>query len=746
VKKNRSPDVVAIEEQHNFQKQLDQCGGDFSELLSTYMALERRHENLQESHNKLVEAAQTLGSIKPSPDALCLIADHWGEIRYSSDSARTLLGLEKHNITCLQQLVNPFHLSHLELMLCKLADKDNDAWPDQSEFFLRTEGELGNDRLFGTVTFALTRGQSALACWVLRDWSAGPESTSDPEGLARLHHQQHQGFMVADKHGAILGVDPTFSRVTGYSHADLVGQSTTQLRTGRDEQLIPDSLWAQAKKNAFCQGPVTGVAQTGGVLRQWLTVTAIKDNANRTSAYILGFTDLAAHRAAEQTVLEASQYDGLTGLPTMELLTEKMGQKIARCWQGGPRVTLLAITLDKLKLLEETRGRQCADVVIQIATARLQESIRGCDMLARSGPNSFVALLVGPKGPAEVASIAARMVRAMTREIVVYQKNLVIGANIGSASFPQDGIEVTTLLERAHIAMVTARRGERNVHVAYSQQMPTQLSVFNQAVQDDFRQAMVQKQLYMVYQAHLSTGPVFKILACEANIRWRHPMDSNLDWNAYSAHAGHEEAGHEAAVWMIKAAGLQLQSWQTQGLPDMHLVLNLTAAQITSTAIADALTDLADHTGIDPSRLELTMTEAESARISNKALARVWVLRRLGVKIGVRDFGSGHASLNALKMRPFDRLRLEQRFTAEAAAPRETDEALAMGVSMDLEYPSHTSRQIQMAARFELADELNEPLTQSYLISRPMLPEALMSWALESTTPSADLERDCSPA
>lgn len=746
MKTKQNPDLVAREERQSFQRQLDQCGGDFSELLSTYMALEQRYENLQESHDKLIEATQTLGRLGTSPDALCLIADHCGKIRYSSNSARTLLGLEKHNITCLQQLVNPFHLSHLELMLCQLADKDDDAWSDQSEFYLRTEGELGNDRLFGTVTFALTRGHSALTCWVLHDWSAGPESAGDPARLPRLNHQQHQGFLVADKHGVILGLDPTFSRVTGYSQADLLGQSTTQLRTGRGEPLVPDSLLVEAKNNAFWQGPVTGVTQTGGVLRQWLTITAIKDNANRESGYILGFADLAAYMAAEQTVLEASQYDGLTGLPTMELLTEKMRQKIARCWQGGPRVTLLAITLDRLKLLEEIRGRHCADVVIQIAVARLQECIRGCDMLARSGPNSFVALVVGPKGPTEVASIAARMIRAMTRDIAVHQQNLIIGANIGSASFPQDGIEVTALLEHAHIAMVLARTEEDNLHVAYSQQMPTQLSVFNQAVQEDFRQAMEKHQLYMVYQAHLSTGPMFKILACEANIRWRHPMDSNLDWNAYSAHTGHQEAGQEAAVWMIKAAGLQLQSWQTQGLPDMHLVLNLTAAQITSTAIADALTDLAAHTGIDPSRLELTMTEAESARISNKALARVAVLRRLGVKIGVRDIGSGHASLNALKMRPFDRLRLEQRFTAEATTLQYAGEALAIGVSMDLEYPPHTSRQMQVAAPFDRADELSEPLTQSYLISRPMLPEALKSWALESATPSADLRRNCSPA
>jgi diguanylate cyclase (GGDEF)-like protein/PAS domain S-box-containing protein len=742
VKKKRSQNVVAIEEQHNFQKQLDQCGGDFSELLSTYMALERRHESLQESHNKLVEAAQTLGSLGPSRDALCLMADRNGKIRYNSDSARTLLGLEKHNITCLQQLVNPFHLAHLEVMLCKLADEDSSTWSDHSELFLRTEGELGNDRLFGTVTFSLAHGQSALTCWVLRDWSTGAHSANDPKGLARLHHHQHQGFLVTDKHGTILGLDPTFSRVTGYTHADLVGQNTRQLRTGRGQEIMPGSLWAEVKSKGFWQGPVNGNTQNGGLLHQWMTVTAINDHANGASIYLMGFADLALHRAAEKTLFEASQYDGLTGLPSMDLLTEKIGQKIARCWQGGPRVSLLAITLDKLKLFEETHGRYCADVLMQTAVARLQESIRGCDMLARSGPYGFVALLVGPKGPSDVAAVAQRMIRAMTRDIAVHQQNLVLGAHIGSASFPQDGIEVTALVEHAHIAMVLARTGGHNAHVTYNQQMPTQLSVFNQAVQDDFRQAIAKKQLYMVYQAHVSTGSVFNILACEARICWRHPMDSQLDWSAYSAHAGHREAGHEAAVWMINAAGLQLKSWQMQGLPDMNVVLNLTAAQITSTAIADALTDLPGRTGTDPSRLELTITEAESVRISNKALERLLALRRMGVKIGVRDFGSGYASLKVLKMRPFDRIRLEQRFTAEAATPRETDEALAMGVSMDLEYPPFASPQTQATAPRDQADELGEQTTQSYLIGHPMLPEVLMSWALASAAP----RRESAPA
>jgi diguanylate cyclase (GGDEF)-like protein/PAS domain S-box-containing protein len=725
-------DLVAIEQNHALPLRLAQYGGDYIDLLNRHTRLERQHESLKETHAKLAEATDILGRLNPSPDTLCLIADQKGHIQFTSNSASAILGLRKNKITRLQQLVTPFHLPHLDIMLQSLSHADSKKWSDQSEFFLHSEGEAGQDHLFITVIFPLTLGNSPYTCWVLRDVSITALETDNRGRLPHLQHSLHQGSLVTDPSGTILGLDLAFSRVTGYGNLELTGQNTSLLRTYRNEEIISREIWTEIKKNERWQGPVTNYTQSGLPLRQWLTVTAIKDNANRTSAYILSFTDLSMHMGAEKTIFDASNYDGLTGLPTMNVFNEKVNQKITLAWEGGPRVTLLAIKLDQIGLFGNEPDRDGSAEVIEIATTRLLEVIRGCDLLARSGPHSFVALMVGLKNEADVGPIAQRMIKTLTRDIRVHQEKLTISTSIGCASFPVDGIEVTTLLEHAQVAMLHAFKDGGNRIRAYSQQMPTSTAPFSQAVQADFQQALAEDRLFLVYQPHIASGVQFKILACEVQLRCHQPA-GDVDWNDYtSVHTSSSEQGLESTVWMIKEAGKQLKRWDDQGLRGMNLVLNLTAAQIINTAIADAVADLPADTGIDPCRLELTITEAQSALITDKTLKRLMQLKEIGVKIIISAFGSGYASLKTLKSRPFDRIKFEQRFTREVQPTRQTGNVgvvfslQAIGVLMGLENSDPSD---PVSAPFVRLKKHNGHTTESYLKGQSMLPTVLTSWA-----------------
>jgi diguanylate cyclase (GGDEF)-like protein len=526
-------------------------------------------------------------------------------------------------------------------------------------------------------------------------------------------------------------MDLAFSRATGYGNLELTGQNINLLRSVRGDEIISEEIWTETKKNERWQGPVTNYTQSGRPLRQWLTVTTIKGKAKRSSAYIFSFTDLSMHMGAERTILDTSEYDGLTGLPVMSVFNEKVNQKITHAWEGGPRVTLLAIELDYLRLFDNEPDRDRSDVVIETVTARLLEVIRGCDMLARSGPHSFVALMVGPKNETDVGPIAQRMIKTLTRDIPVYQEKLVIGASIGCASFPVDGVEASTLLEHAHVAMLHAYKDGGNRIRAYSQQMPTSTAQFSQTVHADFQQALAQDRLFLVFQPQIASGAQFKIFACEVQLRCQQPT-GDVDWKDYTAHTGPHETGLESTVWMIKEASKQLKSWDAQGLRGMNLVLNLTAAQITNTAIADAVADLPTDIGIDPCRLELTLTEAQSALITDKALERLILLKKMGVKIVVCDFGSGYASLKTLKSRPFDRLKFEQRFTREVQPQQQQGVAdatfwiQAIGVTMALEN-SEASGPVR--APFVRLNKHNGHTIEGYLKGQPMLPSVLTSWA-----------------
>jgi diguanylate cyclase (GGDEF)-like protein len=183
-----------------------------------------------------------------------------------------------------------------------------------------------------------------------------------------------------------------------------------------------------------------------------------------------------ARQQAAHTLLEATWHDELTGLPNMALLSHKAEQQIALAWQGGTRVALLVIELDGVLPLAQTQGAGVLAAVLQTSANRLLQVIRGCDQLARSGPCTFTALMLGPKNDADLAPIAQRMLGALTQTLPQAQDRLVSAAHIGCAFFPSDGTDVPTLLEHAAVALSVARQEGGNSCRSYSLSMPDRLS------------------------------------------------------------------------------------------------------------------------------------------------------------------------------------------------------------------------------------------------------------------------------
>ena len=182
-----------------------------------------------------------------------------------------------------------------------------------------------------------------------------------------------------------------------------------------------------------------------------------------------------ARRQAAPALFEATWHDELTGLPTLALLRHKAEQQIALAWQGGARVALLVIELHGLLPLAETHGTGVLDAVLQASANRLLRVIRGCDQLARSGPHSFTAVMVGLKNDADLVPIAQRLLGALTQPMPLAQGQLVPAAHIGCAFFPGDGTDVPTLLDHAAVALWEARLAGGNSCRSYSLSMPDRL-------------------------------------------------------------------------------------------------------------------------------------------------------------------------------------------------------------------------------------------------------------------------------
>ena len=454
--------------QSSLQSQLAMYAEDFQEIFGRLKELERRHKDLKASHSRLSEAGEVLSRLNNPASELCLVIAPDGQIKYASDSARAVFMLDEAKVVRMQQLMAPIHLSHLDAMLASTAQGGNEFAAERTEFILYPGADPAGARLFATSFLPMDDGKGGLVCWIMRDMSGGAEASSDPERHCALHQDVQQGAMASDLQGRILALDHSFSLVTGYSNADLRGKMPAMISSSSGALIFEDSVGSELRTKGHWRGEVTHSKKDAQALRQWLSVTAVKDSALQTAAYITVFADREVMLSAERTVLDTACHDALTGLPNFSLFQERAGRKITDAWRGGAKVALLSIVLDHLPASEGLEDGGDRENTRETVCTRLLEVIRGCDIMSSPEPDKFFVMLVGALDRAEVETFASRMIAALSLPITDRKQQRRLSTSIGCALFPADGVDTPVLLKNAQTAMLLARQEGVNSCRMYS--------------------------------------------------------------------------------------------------------------------------------------------------------------------------------------------------------------------------------------------------------------------------------------
>ncbi|MDO9259363.1 MAG: EAL domain-containing protein [Polaromonas sp.] len=718
--------------QLSLQPQLSMYAEDFQEILGRHHELERRHNNLKAAYSRLSEAGEVLGRLTRLSGELYLMFDAEGHIHCACDNARSVFMLDECKVERVQELMAPFHLTHLEMLLRGTVDGNPDFTSGHTEFVLYPGGDPDLARLFASSFLSLSVGRAAQTCWIIRDLSAETGESPDPAHQSGRYSALHQGAMAVNPQGQIIAVDRAFSDTTGYTNEDLQGQVPAMLRSAGGNPVFQDILGAELQANGRWRGEITTLRKNEPPLRQWLCITAVRDNNLQAVAYIAVLADRALMMSAERTVLDSACHDTVTGLPNFSLFQERAGQKMVGAWRGGAGVALLCIGLDRFQSTQTLADSASADTVLQTVSARLQEVIRGCDIITHAAPDRFYVLLVGALDQTAVADIASRMISAVAVPIPVRNQKRVIGASIGCALFPGGGMDTPALLKKAAAAMLLARKDGGNRYRMYSHPLPAVPAVRHNALEHDFAAALSKEELYLAYQPLVASDGHCQLLACEVQLRWNHAWLGDLAWPERGAPGEVGDSDIDAGVWMIKTACRQLRNWQALGLGEMRLVINLTAGQVTSHQTADALAEILTETGIAPRCLELTLTEAQNLTIHGSGLDSLARLRKTGVRIVLRNFGTWYAELAQIQARPFDQLKIERSFVHDAVLEKPVGSrwewVVGMGVTMRLDLIAEPDAD---PPQIELLTARYGHLTQGYLKGRPMIPSTFSYWAFE---------------
>ncbi len=429
------------------------------------------------------------------------------------------------------------------------------------------------------------------------------------------------------------------------------------------------------------------------------------------------------------TIHRLAFYDPLTGLANRSLLADRFEVAKARAKRDNTRFALLFLDLDGFKTINDTLGHGAGDELLKILAERLKEQVRSTDTLARLGGDEFVILLneLNPNDTRrEAESVAAKLLAALSRPVELRGREYVIHASFGIALWPDHGEELEMLLRAGDAAMYEAKRKGRGYLQVYDRNLHTRAN-FNLALEEAMPHALESNQFYLLYQPQYEIDGN-RLYGAEILLRWRHPQLGEISRNHFIPLAESNGFIHTLGLWVLRQACRQKQAWKAGGLcrENLHLSVNISVTQLLQdggdASFARALEAILTETGVHPSELKLEMTESAFGQYQHPDLrANIEYLDRMGVRMAMDDFGTGHSSLGSLKFFPVDTIKIDRSFIKDLAENAD-DEAIvravvALGRTLNLNV---LAEGVETKQQLELLREMGCALAQGFFTGHPM--------------------------
>jgi len=407
--------------------------------------------------------------------------------------------------------------------------------------------------------------------------------------------------------------------------------------------------------------------------------------------------DVSERRRADEQIRFLAYHDGLTGLGNRRLFTERMELAIAQARRRAMGVGVLFLDLDHFKRINDTLGHSVGDELLRGVADRLVTSVREGDTVARSGErpdaavsrlggDEFIVLISDVVDPGNLAAVAQRILAALARPFLLNGHELVVGASIGIASWPADGVNIDALLSNADSAMYHAKSSGRNGYQFYDQSMNS--SAFRRLrLETRLRLALERNELALHYQPKVVPGSG-QIVGFEALARWHDEELGAVSPTDFIPVA--EQTGLIGALgrWALRTASEQIVAWERElGPLDLRVSFNLSPREFQA-GIAREMLAIIAQVGVNPARLQVEITESLILRDEDAVIETLEELRGYGLSIALDDFGTGYSSLNYLRRLPVDTLKIDRSFISPIArspsAGALTRSIIALGKALGL--------------------------------------------------------------
>ncbi|WP_238121563.1 MULTISPECIES: sensor domain-containing protein [unclassified Xanthobacter] len=551
---------------------------------------------------------------------------------------------------------------------------------------------------------------------------------------AAVFMNSHEGFVVTDLDGVISTVNPSFTRITGYTEAEVVGQNMRLMRSGRHDGAFYRAMWHAILDEGSWQGEVWNRRKNGEVFLQQLMISTVIDSAGKPQNYIGAFHDITEIKRSEFELDHIAHYDPLTDLPNRTLLASLLDHAVNR---PTAHCAVLCVDLDRFKTVNESFGHMAGDQVLRMCAERLRLVIGARASVGRYGADEFLVIVEDLKSPEEAGTIARDIINTLAEPYLFPDGTEVyVGASVGISLYPEDADSAQHLVQHANSALFEAKDNGRGTSSFYTQAL-TQAAKSRIEMETELRRALVREEFELHYQPCVDLASR-RILGVEALVRWRHPTHGLIMPDRFIPLA--EETGLivQLGDWVLEQACRQMVAWLENGTVCDYVAVNLSPRQFSRDTLCGRIEEVLARTGLDAEHLEVEITESMLFEARAAAEQKCQQLADMGVRIALDDFGTGYSSLGYLKRFPIAKLKIDRSFVRDlpqsAADGEITVAIIAVAKALGLEV---VAEGIETPEQFDFLRDRNCDLGQGYLFSRPRPAEELERLFARKVVPSA---------
>ncbi|MGX7925907.1 EAL domain-containing protein [Tsuneonella sp. HG094] len=538
------------------------------------------------------------------------------------------------------------------------------------------------------------------------------------EDIMRDYEDTGQGwFWETDRRGQITYLSPSVGRLLGRDQDQSSGRPFVELfdLTNDNREGERTLNFHLSARSAFTELAVR--ANCASEERWWsINGRPIFDEFQNFCGFRGSGTDLTEKRKSDEQATRLARFDSLTGLANRFQMSQSLEKVLNAPLEMHRECGVMLLDLDRFKNVNDTLGHPAGDALLKQVAQRLAKAVGKCGQVGRRGGDEFEVIVPGRVDRQALAALGNDIIAALSQSYTIEGNRVVIGASVGIAVAPDDGQASDELIRNADLALYAAKDAGRGRLHFFAADLHAKAEEKNR-LEQDLRDAIAFGGLALHYQPVIHTATE-RIAGFEALLRWQHPVTGWMSPAKFIPVA--EEAGLIGAIgeWAIKAACRDLARWPT----DVRCAVNVSPLQFANPNLPTIVREALEEAGVEPSRLELEITESVFLSDDEGTDAMFSALKEVGVRLALDDFGTGYSSLGYLKKAPFDKIKIDQSFVRGATEAGSRNGAiissitsLAQALGMDT-----TAEGVETLDELDLVRAYGCSHIQGYIYEKPL--------------------------